>query len=86
MKISTVAIYKRLELDNDSLRILRKLQEGFILRFGHNALGMTDNDLCDHSHYISAHVDGRRKGGGGEKSEERTVHGRRKTIEVSEGG
>lgn len=58
MKISAVAIYNRLEINNDSLR---ELQEGLILRLGHNALGMTDNDLCDHSHYISAHVDGRRR-------------------------
>lgn len=76
---SIIAIY-------NSSRTLRKLQEGFILHFGHNALDMTDNDLCDHSHYISAHVDGRRTGDGGGKCEERMVQRRRKTMEVSEGG
>lgn len=49
--------------------------------------GVTGNDLCDRSHYISAHVDGRRKEGGrGKMQGERTVRSRRKTIEVSEGG
>lgn len=88
MKISAVAICNRLKLDNDSLRILRKLQEGLILCFGHNALGMTDNDLCDHSHYISAHVDGRRKEGGDERKarRERCIAGekRQRSAKVGE--
>lgn len=47
-------------------------------RFGNNALGMAVNDLYDHSHYISAHVDaGYRKVREERERERRQVERRR---------
>jgi len=56
-----------------------------------NALGMAVNDLCDRSHYISAHVDRKvkkreRERERGREGEENGAERRRKTMEVSGGG
>jgi len=60
MKISSHIDLKYLESSTillHSLFIPRRSQESLFLRFGNNALSMTVNDLYDHSHYISVHVD-----------------------------